>query len=113
MVHWTDFERLRRELATGNFRPEHIALPGAFTPQAPAAQAPSVVTHASTPPTAPAKSPPRGGGRKIQTASHTQNPWTADHLKVAPGFRIRCAIDTAADVGTGMPETNDTVGTLL
>ena len=36
-VCWTDFERLRRELVTGNFHPENITLPGAFTTQAPAA----------------------------------------------------------------------------
>ena len=34
-VRWPDFERLRRDLATGNFRPDSIDLPGAFTPQAP------------------------------------------------------------------------------
>ena len=34
-VRWTDFERLRQNLATGKFRSHSIALPGAFTPQAP------------------------------------------------------------------------------
>ena len=36
-VRWPDFERLKLYLDTGNFRPESIALPGAFTPQAPVA----------------------------------------------------------------------------
>ena len=34
-VNWPYFERLRRDLATGNFRSESIALQGDFMPQAP------------------------------------------------------------------------------
>ena len=33
-VRWPDFELLRRELATGNFRPDNIDPPGGFTLQA-------------------------------------------------------------------------------
>ena len=48
-VRWPDFEWIQQELATWNFRPENIALPGAFKTQAPTARAPSTGTHASTP----------------------------------------------------------------
>ena len=39
-VHWPDFGRIRQDLATGNSRPDIIALPGAFKAQVPGARVP-------------------------------------------------------------------------
>ena len=36
-VRWTYFERLRRDLVNGNFRPDITIFPGASTPQFPGA----------------------------------------------------------------------------
>ena len=56
-VRWPYFERLRQYLATGNFRPDSIALPGAFTPQVPGVQASPSGAHPANPTPAPPTDP--------------------------------------------------------
>ena len=104
---WPGCERLCWELATGNFGPENIAPPGAFTPQEPAARSPSTGTCTSTPPPDPARVPPGRDGRNTQTTSQTQKPWPATHLKVDLDYQICRTINAAADFDIGMPETDD------
>ena len=46
---------------------------------------------------------------KQKGQSATQNPWPAAHLQVAPGFRIRRAIDATAEENIGIPDMDDSL----
>ena len=104
-VLWPDFERLRRDLSTGNFRTDRIALPWAFNSKTPVVRAPPAgAPTTTTPPTTPT-SPTRGEVKRNQTA--TQNPWPTAHLQVAPGFYILREINASAEEEVSIPGACD------
>ena len=103
-ICWPYFERLRRNLTVGNFWPESITLPGAFTVQASVVWDPREGNHTATP-LAPPTDPPLGEKRKSQRLTH--NPWAAAHLQVDPTFRIHRAIYAAAEEGFSILDTDD------
>ena len=69
-VRWSDFKQLRQDLATGNFWPESIVLPGAFTPQESITRFTQAEDHTTTPSPAPAVSPTQGDRQKNHNGPH-------------------------------------------
>ena len=100
-----NFMSLQRALATRNFRPELVVLPGGIIPpdrpQTPPA-APCCQSLATPPPAAGTPPTPQMQGlRKNQEAEHNTHP--APQMQIGPGFRIRLAIDEAELNGVNTP----------
>ena len=107
-VRCPDFDKLSQDLATGNFRPYSIAIPGAFTPQSQVLQEPPVrmgTLEIPSPALSPYQAQLRSDIRRKQSSTH--NSWTATHLQVALVFCIYHAINTKAQEGVEIPSTYD------
>ena len=102
-----NFKSLQRALATGNFRPELVTLPGGMEPPErplPLPAAPRRLTE--TPHTAGNTPTPQSKGR-IGNQVQENNPNPAQLMQIGPGFRIRMAIDSAAADRVDILHTDD------
>ena len=105
------FKSLQRVLATRDFRPELVALPGRLTPldsTQPPPAAPHCQELESHLPAAGTPPPPnhQTHGRRINQDAE-QNYHPAPQIHIGPGFRIRMALDKAAASGVSIPLTDD------
>ena len=106
-VRWSNFEILRRALATGNFRPDLVTLSGGMAPPERPLTPPSPTRRlTATPQEAGNTLKPQGQGRRGNQVQEN-NPYPAPKMKVGPGFRIRTAIDTLAADGVDTPQTDN------
>ena len=106
-VRWSNFDSLQRAIATGNFRPELITLPGRLAPPEIPLPPPSETRRLAARPQAEGNTPtPQVQGRR---GNHVQenNPHPSPHMQVEPGFNIRTDINAAAADRADTPQIDN------
>ena len=100
---------LQRALATRNFRPELVALPGELIPPY-RPQHPPAAPHCHSLATLPlATGTPPTPQTQVRRRNHEaeQNPNPAPKMQIGLGFWIRTAVDKAAANGVNISLTDD------
>ena len=104
-MRWPNFEILRKALATGNFHPEMVALPGGLAPPEiplPLPVAPRSKALATPHPEAGTTPMPQAQGSR-RNQEQEQNPHPAPQMQIEPAFWIRTAIDETKANGVNIP----------
>ena len=108
-VRWPNFKNLLRDLATGNFRPELVALPGGIAPPELPLPPPAAPHHRASATTQPAAGTTPTPQAYIRRGNQVQehNPHPTPQMQIWTGFRIRTAINASAADGVDIPHTDN------